>query len=323
MPAISIIIPVYNTEAFIKDCLDSIVAQTFTDFEAIIIDDGSTDNGARIAAGYASSDSRFRLIGQPNKGPSEARNTGLKIMRGEYVTFVDSDDCVAPNFLETLFYIARLHQADIACCSIQNISKNEQTLQAAAGSASTTKSTWLMPEKASCISLYQDSLPDYSAWNKLYKSSLWKNKQFPAGTIYEDLAIIPEILLSANKVAITKAKLYLYRKRLGSELATQKNHQKITSLLVIAEDVFEKAKSKTKPLYKAARSMLLSASFSILMRTDDTEEFAEYREKALANIRKYRLGAFFDLKIRMRNRMAILLSYLPRSLFFKFLKKGM
>ena len=323
MPAISIIIPMYNTEAFIKECLDSIVAQTFTDFEAIIIDDGSTDNGARIVAGYASSDSRFRLIGQPNKGPSEARNTGLKIMRGEYVTFVDSDDCVAPNFLETLFYIARLHQADIACCSIQNISKNEQTSQAAENAPNTTKSTWLMPEKASCISLYQDSLPDYSAWNKLYKASLWKNNQFPAGTIYEDLAIIPEILLSANKVAVTKAKLYLYRKRLGSELATQINHQKITSLLVIAEDVFEKTKSKSKPLYKAARSMLLSASFSILMRTEDTGEFAKYREKALANIRTYRLGTFFDLKIRMRNRMAILLSYLPRSLFFKFLKKGM
>ena len=127
MPAISVIIPMYNTEAFIKDCLDSLVAQTFTDFEAIIIDDGSTDNGARIAASYASSDSRFRVIGQPNKGVSEARNTGLKIMRGEYVTFVDSDDCVAPNFLETLFYIARLHQADIACCSIQSFKKSYET----------------------------------------------------------------------------------------------------------------------------------------------------------------------------------------------------
>ncbi|MBR3071081.1 glycosyltransferase [Fibrobacter sp.] len=326
MPAISVIIPMYNTEAFIKDCLDSLVAQTFTDFEAIIIDDGSTDESTRIAASYASSDSRFRVIGQPNKGVSEARNTGLKIMRGEYVTFVDSDDCVAPNFLETLFYIARLHQADIACCSIQNINetyKENEVSPDVAKLKNTTNSAWLTPEKAFCISLYQDSLPDYSAWNKLYKAALWKNKQFPVGTIYEDLAIIPDILLIANKVAITKAKLYLYRKRLGSELSTQINHQKIIPLLGIAEDVFEKAKSKPKPLYKAARSMLLSASFSILMRTEDSEEFAEYRKKALEHIRKYRFGTFFDWKIRMRNRMAILISYLPRSLFFKFLKKGM
>lgn len=319
MPAISVIIPMYNTEAFIKDCLDSLVAQTFTDFEAIIIDDGSTDNGARIAASYASSDSRFRVIGQPNKSLSEARNTGLKIMRGEYVTFIDSDDCVAPNFLETLFYIIRLHQADIACCSIQNFSKSYET---EGTSPENANSACYTAEKAACISLYQDSLPDYSAWNKLYKASLWKEKRFPAGQYFEDLAVIPEILNEANKVAVTKAKLYFYRKHPGSVLASQFDVRKLV-LLDTAENVFEKMKHTSKPLCKAARSMLLSASFSILMRTDETEEFTEYRKKALAHIRKYRLGTFFDLKIRMRNRMAILLSYLPRSLFLKFLKKGM
>ena len=319
MPAISVIIPMYNTEAFIKDCLDSLVAQTFTDFEAIIIDDGSTDNGARIATSYASSDSRFRVIGQPNKSLSEARNTGLKIMRGEYVTFIDSDDCVAPNFLETLFYIIRLHQADIACCSIQNFSKSYET---EGTSPENANSACYTAEKAACISLYQDSLPDYSAWNKLYKASLWKEKRFPAGQYFEDLAVIPEILNEANKVAVTKAKLYFYRKHPGSVLASQFDVRKLV-LLGTAENVFEKMKRTSKPLCKAARSMLLSASFSILMRTDETEEFTEYRKKALAHIRKYRLGTFFDLKIRMRNRMAILISYLPRSLFLKFLKKGM
>lgn len=319
MPAISVIIPMYNTEAFIKDCLDSLVAQTFTDFEAIIIDDGSTDNGARIAASYASSDSRFRVIGQLNKGISEARNTGLKIMRGEYVTFVDSDDCVAPNFLEMLFYIARLHQADIACSSIQSFKKSYET---EGTSPENANSACYLAEKAACISLYQDSLPDYSAWNKLYKASLWKGKRFPAGQFFEDLAVIPEILNDANKVAVTKAKLYFYRKRSDSVLATKFDVSKLV-LLDTAENVFEKMKHTSKPLYKAARSMLLSASFSILMRTDETEEFAEYRKKALEHIRKYRLGTFFDINIRMRNRMAILLSYLPRSLFFKFLKKGM
>ena len=318
-PAISVIIPLYNTEAFIKDCLDSLVAQSFSDFEAIIVDDGSTDGGARIAASYASSDSRFRLIGQPNKGLSEARNTGLKILHGEYVTFIDSDDCVAPNFLETLFFIAQLHQADIACCSFQNIDEGYQT----DGSAPNTAiSKILTAEEAARIALYQDSLPDYSAWSKLYKASLWKGKLFPAGTIYEDLAIIPEILLEANKVATTKSKLYFYRKRSGSELATQIDKQKIVQLLDIAENVFEKMKTVSKPLYKAARSMLVSAGFSVLMRTKESEETAEFRKNALAHIHKYRFSTFFDLKIRMRNRTAILLSYLPRFLFLKFLKKG-
>jgi glycosyltransferase involved in cell wall biosynthesis len=316
--AISVIIPLYNTEAFIKDCLDSLVAQTFSDFEAIIIDDGSTDGGARIAASYASMDSRFRLIGQPNKGLSEARNTGLKIMRGEYVTFIDSDDCVAPNFLETLFFIAQLHQADIACCTFQNIDEN---YQADGSTPNTAISKILTAEEATRIALYQDSLPDYSAWNKLYKASLWKERRFPAGMLFEDFATVPEVLLSANKVATTKSKLYLYRKRSTSILSsnfTLKN----TVLLDIAENVFEKMKPVSKKLYRASRSMLVSASFSILMRTKDTEEFAECRKRAFAHIRKFRFGTFFDSKIRMRNRMAILLSYLPRFLFLKFLKKG-
>ena len=320
MPAISVIIPMYNTEAFINDCLDSLVAQTFTDFEAIIINDGSTDESARIAASYASSDARFRLIGQPNKGPSEARNTGLKIMRGDYVTFIDSDDCVAPNYLETLFFLAQLHQADIVCCSTQNINEAHKI---DGSKPSTAIYKMLTAEEAAKISLYQDSLPDYSAWNKLYKANLWKGKLFPAGTIYEDLAVVPEVLLEANKVATTKSKLYFYRKRPGSELATQIDKQKIVQLLDIAENVFEKMKTISKPLYKAARSMLVSASFSILMRTKESEETAEFRKNALAHIRKYRFSTFFDLNIRMRNRVAIMLSYLPRPLFLKLLKKGL
>ena len=319
MPAVSVIIPMYNTEAFIKDCLDSLVAQTFSDFEAIIIDDGSTDESARIAASYASADARFKLIGQPNKGPSEARNTGLKIMRGDYVTFIDSDDCVAPNYLETLFFIAQLHQVDVVCCSAQNI---DAAYKIDGSTPNTAISKMLTAEEAARISLYQDSLPDYSAWNKLYKANLWNGKQFPAGTIYEDLAVIPEILLDANKVATTKSKLYFYRKRSGSELATQIERQKIVQILDIAENVFEKMKPVSKPLYKAARSMLVSAGFSVLMRSNESEETAEFRKRAFANIRKYRFSTFFDLKIRLRNRIAIMLSYLPRSLFLKLLKKG-
>ena len=319
MPAVSVIIPMYNTEAFIKDCLDSLVAQTFADFEVIIINDGSTDNCARIAASYASSDARFRLIGQPNKGPSEARNTGLKIIRGDYVTFVDSDDCVAPNFLEALVSMAKENDADIACCNQQPV---DETYKADGATVEVTSSKSLTAEDATAIALYQDRVPDYSAWNKLYKSSLWNGKFFPADkSLAEDLAVIPGILLSANKVAVTKAKLYLYRKHPSSILASSLTPERAT-ILDIAESVFEQMKPVSKKLYKAARNTLVSASFSILMRSQDTEEFAECRTKALANIRKYRLGTFFDSKVRMRSRIAILLSYLPRFMFFKFLKKG-
>ena len=108
----------------------------------------------------------------------------------------------------------------------------------------------------------------------------------------------------------------------GSVLATKFDVRKLV-LLDTAKNVYKKMKHTSKPLCKAARSMLVSASFSILMRTENSDKFADCRKRAMAHIRKYRLGTFFDLKIRLRNRMAILLSYLPRPLFLKLLKKGL
>ena len=117
MPAISVVIPVYNTESYIADCLASIHGQTCRDFEAIIVDDGSTDGSAGIAKEFARDDSRFRIVSQENKGLSEARNAGIDVAQGDWITFVDSDDMLAPNFLQALLDAARSTGADIVCCA--------------------------------------------------------------------------------------------------------------------------------------------------------------------------------------------------------------
>lgn len=116
MSEVSIIIPVYNTEQYLRDCLSSVLAQTFADFEAIVVNDGSTDGSAAIIRDFAKRDNRFTIVEQQNKGLSEARNAGLKVARGQWITFVDSDDMVAPDFLQVLTDAAKEAQADIACC---------------------------------------------------------------------------------------------------------------------------------------------------------------------------------------------------------------
>lgn len=332
MPAISVIVPMYNAEAYVGECLESLMAQTFKDFEVIVIDDGSTDNSTRVVASVSASDARFRLIGQPNKGPSEARNTGLKIAHGEWIAFVDSDDKVAENYLETLITMVLETDAEIACCGIKRIGcdGSDSGCKCEGSSCKCDRTSPIAPqiltaEDATRNALYQHKLPDYSAWNKLYAAKLLQGKRFPAGVLFEDLAFIPEILLSANNVAVTQAKIYQYRKHPDSILAPPFTAEKAV-LLDIAEDVYRKiseASAPSKKLVKAARSMLVSASFSILMRSEDSQEFASYRERAFTHIRNQRLATFFDMGIRARTRAAILLSYLPQSFFLKQLKRGL
>ena len=123
-PLVSVIVPVYNTEKYIRECLDSILAQTYTNLECLIIQDGSTDNSVEICREYARADARVRLYEQENRGLSTARNRGLDNMRGDYLTFVDADDCLSKNFLEITVKMMTENAADIVAVDDKKF-KNE------------------------------------------------------------------------------------------------------------------------------------------------------------------------------------------------------
>ena len=116
---ISIIVPVYKVEKYLDRCIESVLAQTYTDFELILVDDGSPDNCPAMCDAWAEKDSRIRVIHKPNGGLSSARNAGLDIMKGEYVTFIDSDDTVLPNYLERLLTALTVNSADVSVCSLK------------------------------------------------------------------------------------------------------------------------------------------------------------------------------------------------------------
>ena len=126
-PLISVIVPVYNVAAYLPGCLDSILAQSHTNIEIIVIDDGSTDESGQICDDYALKDSRIRVIHKANGGLSDARNAGMYIMTGDYVSFVDSDDRVAPDFLATLLSAMKTHNAEIGECQIKKVYDKAKT----------------------------------------------------------------------------------------------------------------------------------------------------------------------------------------------------
>ena len=163
-------------------------------------------------------------------------------------------------------------------------------------------------EEALIRAFYQNRIPDHSAWNKLFHKSLWQNRKFPKGIFFEDMAVIPAILWEAQTIAICKAPLYFYRKHKGSILSSAYDLKK-AELLAIAEKNLNSFQDISIRVKKAAESLLLSASFSILMRTPHSAEFANVRSRAFDWIRRLRKQSLLDIHTRWRNKVAVLCSF--------------
>lgn len=203
---ISVIVPVYNIEPYVSSCLDSLLAQTYPDFEVIAVDDGSTDDSGKIVEEYAKKDSRIRVIHEENGGLAHARNTGLAMARGELVACVDGDDTVAPDFLARLEQPFENEEYDVSVCDLEYHFEDGHTEASSGGCFSHTNAR-LWPELV---------LINNSACNKLYRKSLFDHLKFPDGKLYEDLATIPAIIYEADHVVKVNAPLYYYRQRSGS-----------------------------------------------------------------------------------------------------------
>lgn len=227
---ISVIVPVYNVEKYLNECVDSILAQTYTDFELILVDDGSPDNCGAICDEYAASDSRIRVIHQKNGGLSAARNTGLDIAKGEYVTFVDSDDLVCKTYLECLLQALLAEQADISACDMVTFADGEAPTLVEKRQAPAE----VMTGRDACLSIYRmDGKVPVMAWGKLYRTSLFAGVRYPVGRIHEDDATTPRVLYCAEKVVLLSDCLYLYRQRAGSIMSSTFSAKRFDIMLAI------------------------------------------------------------------------------------------
>ena len=211
-PMITIIVPIYKTEQYLHRCLDSIKAQTFTDFEVIMIDDGSPDRSGSIAEQYTS-DPRFKLFRQKNAGVGAVRNRGLSLASGEYIAFVDSDDAIMPEHLDKLYNAASESNIDIVCCSYCCCDENGKHLH----SSKIKKRRGVYNAEKLIGNILRDiSIRRYMC-TKLWKRSLFIDNgiTFPERT-FEDTCIIPILFYYAKKIAVITDATYIYTRRAGS-----------------------------------------------------------------------------------------------------------
>ncbi|MBQ6223088.1 MAG: glycosyltransferase [Solobacterium sp.] len=225
-PLISIIIPVYNVENYLAECLDSVLSQTYDQIEILTVDDGSTDTSLSILHSYARKDKRIKILRKTNGGLSDARNYGMKYAKGEYWFFPDSDDLIEKTAVEDLYEAIRSTNSDIAVCDMTYFYEDGHTSVSSGGNFTCTS----IQEDPSLITI------NNSACNKLYKASLFEDLQFPFGRYYEDLATVPILLYKAQKVVKVNKALYHYRQRSGSIAHTA--NKKIFDIYDAIDDIY-------------------------------------------------------------------------------------
>ena len=207
MPLISVIVPVYKVEKYIRKCVDSILSQTFRDYELFLVDDGSPDNCGKICDEYAAKDDRIIVIHKENGGLSDARNVAIDKAKGEYLTFIDSDDYVAENHLESLYKAIVDTESDIAVANITSFSdskSDEKFYQPV-----TRKK--LLTDNEVFNTIYQPC-----ACAKLYKRRIFESVRYPVGRLYEDVFVYHDVLAQAKHLVLTGENTYFYMLRYDS-----------------------------------------------------------------------------------------------------------
>lgn len=319
---ISVIIPVYNSEAYLPEAVESVLAQTYQDWELILVDDGSEDNSGKLCEILARRTPRIKVIHRKNGGQSSARNTGLKYAGGEFITFLDADDILSPSALESLLNAASSSNADITCgkiydfISINKLLRSSKYIESIYPNGKYTHI--LTPGKALDRILYQQDL-DNSACGKLYAASIWKDLRFREGTGYEDLDIIYQAVMKAKRIATIKAPVYFYRQHEDSYIHTFNLRR--TDVLEVTQRLSDFMSMNCPQHLRAAHSRQLSANFNMLgliaaniqQLQDNPDEYRKAQEIATQcweKIKELRGESLRNPSVRLKNKIGIVLSYL-------------
>ena len=316
-PLISVIVPVYNVENYLDQCMESIVGQTYPHLEILMVDDGSTDNSGALCDQWAERDQRIRVIHQENGGLSAARNTALDAMSGELVIMVDSDDVLHPDAVSILLQAIQAHHADVAIGSFvvfDGMDANWPTI--------TSENTVRHYDSQAALKAiyYQDKLTNSSCW-RLFKASLFDDVRYPVGKYYEDLAIVYPLYKKCSLVVGIDDAVYGYRQRNDSILG--RFSLKRADVLDICEQLERQVQTEDVELLHAVRSRLLSAYFNILLLSyqDKEQDFKELQDRCWKGIKRLRHNCLIDSNVRPKNKAGIIASYLGRTFLCDILGK--
>ncbi len=311
-PSVSVIIPAFNTENYIEECLVSLVKQTYKDFEVIITDDGSTDKTCDIARKICSLDSRFSVISQTNNGPSSARNAGIKNAKGQYITFLDSDDWVSENYIQKLYDAITINNCDIAVSEMVRKRKNSQKYHLKYSEEKTYES---LQEKINACKIPKLCY----VCGKLFKKELVQERLFKTGVYFEDVLWLPEVIKESTKLVTVPNAVYYYRTNNNSTVkqlqSIQKQHDSYKAKCYIIH-FFEENNLILDEKYKHIKKYI---NYVFGFPVIKIKEYNGYETTLLFNlipVQKKKISEYYKIK---KNKKAFLIKKMDSHLYINFL----
>lgn len=301
IPEISVIVPVYKVEAYLPRCVESLLSQTYKDFEIILVDDGSPDTCPVMCDAYAKKYSNIQALHKENGGLSDARNAGMTIAKGEYVTFVDSDDYVHPAYLEMLMQGIR-QGADFSVCGFTEVYDGNgiEDLDTSCISAACVNA------KEGLVEILYQGFHDVSAWGILLPASLVRKYPFPKGKLFEDLYTTYKFYLAAETVAFIRVPLYYYFQRKGSIMG-RRNEAFIHDLIESSDQLVEACRGKGALIEQAAMNKQFSNYCRLILQTSELKKkYPNQYRRIVTTLKEERMAVLMDKRARMKNRLAAL-----------------
>lgn len=300
---VSVIVPCYKVERYLPTCVDSLLRQTYRNLEIFLVDDGSPDGSGALCDTYAQRDGRIRVIHKANGGLSDARNVAIDAARGDYIVFVDSDDYVADDYVETLYHLAADNGARIGValhrCFDEGTHPEPDTRDG--------KTTRVMGRDEALADMFYQRDFDTAAWAKIYERSLFDGIRYPKGWLFEDLPTTYRLMMKTERVAFTDYKSYYYLIRKDSiEGAPFKPAKYESCMKIVGQLSRDRSLMPNEEVKKALDCRVVSLLFHILL--DVPESRTAMRRTLVGEIKRRRWGVMLDGKARKKTRLACLLS---------------
>jgi len=304
-PLITVIVPIYNVEQFLPRCIESILCQTYNNIEIILSEDGSPDGCAVICDEYAKKDSRIIVIHKSNGGLSDARNAGIEIAKGEYLTFIDSDDFITPDYVETLYNLCKKYECKISVASWYIFPEGTDPVIPKIND----KELHFMNIEALENMFYQENF-DNSACVKLYHKSLFESGvRFPKGLLFEDLLTTFKYILLSDGVAYSNKQIYYYMFRSNSIEGAAFSEKKMNSAIKVFKTMKEH-ENELSAVSDALKSKLVSFCFHLLLKMPEGYKGGEVLYDYIKHVR---WSVLKNPRARKKARLACAASYMGMS----------
>ena len=307
---VSVIIPVYNAKKYLRNCIESIVSQTYHNLEIILVDDGSTDDSKKLVDDYAKSDRRIKVFHQKNMGLSGARNTGIKNATGKYITFIDSDDYIEPDMIKSLYEALIDSQADIAICSFKEIYPNGKTK-----GFNDNYPKQAFDTEAALANMLQENGFMVSATMKLFPTNYFKEIKFPIGKLHEDVGTTYKLIMKAKKIIFIPNEYYIYVHHDGSIINQSFDEHKF-DLIELTDQMCNDIDRHYPNLQDITNERRIRARFSILRqiplshpRTKEIIDYLKTHKKFIIDNPKATKIDRLALKLALKSQKLFQLAY--------------